>query len=572
MNIAKKINDNHQLIFTGLGAPQTHGQRVTRMTIDAYQNHPAGIRYSADNVLDPDLVSVPSGLGHGTYIEDNFYHKPVFSLNHYWTITDKMDLSTSIYHSTGTGGGGGTYGNTSPFGIERGANGEVLYNSTYRTNGYIDIASIIEANQDADELTRDNVSALRASRNDHRWSGVLSTLNAELTDDLNLMVGLDVRNYVGKHFRVLTDLLGVDYLIDTDQDVNDPNKVVRVGDKIDYNNDGYVRWLGGFGQLEYSKDKLSAFATVNIARNSFKRVDHFGYLDSDPLQETDWYGFTAFGIKGGASYDINDNNFLFANLGYFERAPFFDTVFPNFANIANEEAENEKITSYEIGYGYRGNTLKVNINAYWTQWADKAFQTSVNTQDGTELFANITGVDAVHQGVEFDFQYNPNPFLSVNGQVSVADNVWANNVNSTIFDGDQAIETFDLYIKDLKVGNAAQTTAAFGVDYTLFQGFKLGAYANYFDNIYANFEVLSRTSSEDEGRQAWKMESFTTVDLNMVYDFQLGGNDASLVANVYNLFNTEYIQDASDIDGTAQSALVYFGTGTTWTAGIRINF
>ena len=48
--------------------------------------------------------------GNVVNIEDNFYHKSQTSLNHYWTISDKSNLSTALYASWGTGGGGGTAG------------------------------------------------------------------------------------------------------------------------------------------------------------------------------------------------------------------------------------------------------------------------------------------------------------------------------------------------------------------------------------------------------------------------------------------------------------------------------
>ena len=57
-------------------------------------------------------------------------------------------------------------------------------------------------------------TALRASRNDHNWYGVLSTLKTDLTDDLVLLAGLDYRNYKGIHFREVTDLLGGQFLLE----------------------------------------------------------------------------------------------------------------------------------------------------------------------------------------------------------------------------------------------------------------------------------------------------------------------------------------------------------------------
>ena len=92
----------------------------------------------------------------------------------------------------------------------------------------------------------------------------------------------------------------------------------------------------------------------------------------------------------------------------FEKAPIFDSVFLNFNNEnINEDAENQKITSYELGYGYRGEKFSANMNLYYTTWRDRTeTETFQLSQDETGI-ANILGVNAVHQGIELDFVYRP---------------------------------------------------------------------------------------------------------------------------------------------------------------------
>ncbi len=46
-------------------------------------------------------------------------------------------------------------------------------------------------------------------------------------------------------------------------------------DMISYWNDGEVLWYGGFGQLEYSNDNLSAFVQGAVSNQGFQRIDHF---------------------------------------------------------------------------------------------------------------------------------------------------------------------------------------------------------------------------------------------------------------------------------------------------------
>ncbi|MEQ9231883.1 MAG: TonB-dependent receptor, partial [Cyclobacteriaceae bacterium] len=528
---------------------------------------PQGLKFNPDwGVLNGETVNV----------EDNFYHKPQFALNHYWTIDSKSELSTAAYMSFGTGGGGGTFGDFSPAGNPGPANGYQPY----------DLDALVDANQ----ATTDGnaLSFLRASRNDHEWYGVLSTYNRQVNSNLNVLAGIDLRQYIGRHFREITNLLGADYYLSND-DINNPNDVIGVGDKYSYNNDGLVRWYGGFLQGEYTKGKLSAFANLSVSSTGYKRIDYFSYLESDPLYETDYNYFTGFQIKGGANYNLTQNHNVFANVGYFTKAPDFDAAYPGNDQIFNTAAENQKIMSFEVGYGYRSTTFNANVNLYNTAWLDRTQTQVFNAEDDDatpedeseiDYFASLLGVDALHQGIEIDFIYKPTPAFTLTGMASIGNWKWTSDVDSAqVFDEDQnVVGTFPkLYIEGLKVGDAAQTTFALGASYEFFSGFKLGANMNYFDRIFAEYDPSGRSSEALAGVRPIRLPNYTTVDLSMKYEFDLGANKATLYGNVNNLFNEEYIaestdaQDANNRPDISQS-LVYYGIGRTWTLGMKYTF
>ncbi|PHQ61878.1 MAG: hypothetical protein COC08_03295, partial [Maribacter sp.] len=46
-------------------------------------------------------------------------------------------------------------------------------------------------------------------------------------------------------------------------------------EKIDYYNDGLVRWLGAFAQVEYKDEIVSAFLQGGVSQQGFKRIDIF---------------------------------------------------------------------------------------------------------------------------------------------------------------------------------------------------------------------------------------------------------------------------------------------------------
>jgi outer membrane receptor for ferrienterochelin and colicin len=339
-----------------------------------------------------------------------------------------------------------------------------------------------------------------------------------------------------------------------------------------------VLWEGAFLQLEYSKDQLSSFVTLQGSNTGYKRIDYFQHLDSDSEQETPYYNFFGYGIKGGVNYNLTDNHNVFANLGYFERAPFFDTVFPQFTNDANADAEREKITSFELGYGYRSGIFNANANVYYTRWADKTFTQTINGAgvDGTNLVANLLGVNAIHKGVEIDMSATPTSNLTLTGMLSVGDWTWQNNLTDVgVYDESNVlVRTVNLYVKDTHVGASAQITGALGVRYELFEDFRMGVDYTYFDKNYAFYNVLSRTTSDVDGQDVWEMPSFGLVDLNANYKFPISeGIHATISGNVYNLLDTENIKNSQNGKSNDwDTALVYYGFGRTWSLGLKVSF
>ncbi|MCF6296377.1 MAG: TonB-dependent receptor [Flavobacteriaceae bacterium] len=560
LNISKQINDDHKISFTSFGAPQRHGQRQNMSLISRYRNAESG------NKFNPDW-----GIKNGqvTNIEDNFYHKSQTSLNHYWNISDKTTLSTALYASFGTGGGGGTAG----------ANrGDLFQVRLGGDDQPVDLDNIVEINRANGEQGLGSEALLRASRNDHSWFGVLSTFKTEITDNFAFVAGLDLRTYTGRHFNEVTDLLGGQYYLDVDgsgndNNVNNPNAALRVGDKMAYNNDGEVGWQGLFTQLEYNLEKLNVFVAAAVSNTSYKRIDYFNYLDSDPLQETDKYNFTGFSIKGGANYNLNDYHNIFANIGYFEKAASFRSVFPQFDNEnINADAENEKIFSVELGYGFRGEKLAGNINIYRTAWNDRALTQTIQNPDRTFNTANILGVNAIHQGIEFDFVYKATDRLTLTGMLSLGDWEWENDVLGVeVFDDEQdLVKTIDLYIAGLKVSESAQTTAALGFDWEIMKKTNFTIDYNYFGNLYAQYDPNDRGTP---GPQAWEAPDYSTFDAGLRYNFKIGEFDTTIIGIVNNVFNTEYISDARDgARSVTNTALVWFGFGRTFSVSAKINF
>ena len=575
LNISKRLNDKHLISLTGFGAPQWHNQRSSydMQTIAGWQTYKEGYRYNATYGFGTDGVRKTSAM--------NYYHKPQFSLNHYWTVNNSTSLSTAAYYSFGTGGGHSARGN----------NSSSLYGSSnYRTiEGYLDYTTIMEENA---ENINGSQAIIGSSNNNHKWYGVISNLNKDFSTNLNFSGGLDLRYYIGEHNRTVKDLLGGNFFIDGSResvsfmadDYNYINEKLYVGDKISRDYYGHVLWSGTFGQLEYRLDKLSTFVSAAVSNTTYWRVDEMYYEEAE--KESEKISFIGYSIKGGANYNLTAIHNVFTNVGYFSRAPFFSTVFTakDVSNIINPKAINEEVFSAELGYGLRTTLLSLNLNFYNTVWNNKTLYGTIDSQNPDAGTYNAQGVNAIHRGIELDFVLKPTSKLSIKGMASIGDWRWDDDVEAYAYNKDghavsssgavvdplsDAHYKTELKIADVHVGDAAQTTAFLGIDYELFHGFKLGLDMKYFSRLFSDPGNISYLQGDD----TWQVPDYYTLDADVRYKFKFAGLKSTLYFNLDNLLDDEYIVDARNGSSNEwDTATVFYGFGRTWSLGLKINF
>ncbi len=599
VNISKIINDKHQLSFTGFGAPQWHNQRFNgdKLLISDWENMNGKYRFNPTYGFDANGQQMT-----GNY---NSYHKPQLSLNHFWTINDKSSLSTAVYMSIGDGGGYAWRGNNSAllYGTNS-ATGKL--NTTYRSvDGYMDYGKLQHENAINPNGSQ---AVITSSRNNHNWLGLISTYNTKLLKEIDFTAGLDLRYYAGKHDALLIDLVGGDFYIDPSRanvknSVNASvdsyvNEKLQVGDIVYRDNTGFVLQEGGFAQAEYTQDKLNVFVSGSLSNSTYWKMDRF-YYDNAKSVTKSFIGYTA---KTGANYNINTNHNVFANVGYISRAPFMSGGYfasIHTSNAVNSNAVNEKVFSAELGYGFRSHFFTANLNAYRTNWLDKAMVKTFGSSSDDGI-VNITGIDALHQGVELDFVIKPIKNLEIKGMASIGDWTWTNNASGYVYNKDgqavngsgsakdkngNIIEAYsadhahvELNLKGVKVGNSAQTTFALGAKYKFLKDFSTGLDYTYYARNYSNFSIAANTGVTNY-TTPWMIPAAGVLDFNANYKFKINGLDAVLYGNIDNLLNQIYIADAQDLTPTTSEpnewvngVSVMYGFGATYSISLRVHF
>jgi len=602
MNISKIINDAHQLSFTAFAAPQWHNQRNNgdKLTVEEWQKQPLKYKYNASYGFDKNGQRKQSSY--------NYYNKPQISLNHFWTIDEKSSLSTALYMSIGNGGGWGGqgynstdrsnwYGSTGgkPNGYD--SDGNLIPDGFRSEDGTFNFGHIYDINKPSATNTNGSVMVMSNAINKHLWYGALSTYNTKIGQNIDLYGGLDLRYYKGTHTNEITDLYGGKFFIDQTSarpllsNTDWLTKKLVVGDVVYRDYDGFVVSEGVFGQAEYNKNGLSAFVSLSGSNTTYWRYDRFYYDAAQARSQT--VNFLGYSAKGGANYNINQNHNVFANFGIISRAPFFSGgafLQSTTSNITNPNAVNEKALSAELGYGFRSRYFSGNLNLYRTNWMDKTMVRAINANSPESLVANMQGVNALHQGVELDFTSKPMRDMEITGMISLGDWNWQNNATGYLFnrqgqpvdqlgnvvDGVENAYKMTVNLEGIHVGNSAQTTAALGVNYQILKGFRIGLDGNYFGRNYSYFNISSVGSSltpSTDFAQPWMIPDAVTFDFMANYRFQIGDYDASLVGNIDNLLDSEYISDATD--GSKhdwKTSSVFYGFGRTWSVSLKLKF
>ena len=609
LSIAKRFNDSHQLTLTAFGSPQTHYQRKGALTLAGwkYVEQTYGVknyRYNSTYGFDKN--------GQRRTSEYNEYHKPQISLNHQWNINEKSSLSTVAYVSIGRGNGYSGQGNED-YGFSytdwRGANYGSLINTYRKPDGTFDYGAIQDLNANSEH---GSMLVMTKSRNDHNWYGLISTYTTKIGENIDFYGGVDFRYYKGTHTNEINDLYDGDYFMDSTRGkvsvennrmAADPSwryQKLGVGDVVYRDYDGHVLQEGAFFQAEYSKDKLTAFLSGALSNTGYWRYDRFYYDKEHAKSET--INFIGFNVKGGANFNITENHNVFANLGYISRAPKFSYgafMTSTTSNVINKDAKNEKVFMVDLGYGFKSSWLSANVTAYYTKWMDKSMTKNGTMEDMTEYYMNMTGVNALHKGVEVDFKYKPFRWLDITGMFSLGDWKWDSNATGYAYDengipltasgnpttvgaADHAQATINL--KGVRVGGSAQTTAALGANVNLGNGFRVGADWTYYGRNYAYYSFSGSNlalGKEITILDPWKIPSSSTIDMNASYKFKIAGLDAVLSGNVNNLLNYQYIIKAWNPTtvassgtpaATSENIYCYFDSGRTFNVRLKINF
>ena len=568
-SVGYKPNDKHTFNLLLTGAPQWHDQNFSD-SLEDYKE--LGEKQNSN-----------SGFFEGSrYTERrNYYHKPVANLNWDYKINEMADLSTVLYASWGRGGGTGSLGSSSNR-IRVGGDGA--------NQDEIDFDTIYANNVEAGVGNFGNSYHLRSSVNNHNWYGLLSNLSLDVADNWDVNIGFDGRTYTGDHFRQVNNLLGLtsyqdNYGTDRPSDYTFTNEYeadpwaalfssASEEDRYQYDYSETINYLGGFGQAEYAADGFSAFVQGAVSTQSYQREGRFVGTSGDGLGQSEKVSKLGYNLKGGLGYDIDKQNALFFNSGFYSRQPFLDNIFKDIRNsnvLAFPNVENEEITGLEAGYRLQTNELRFNVDAYYTEWGNRFLSVNGPELEGGDFSTyRLTDVTQLHKGIEVDLEYRPKGAcysLTAFGQTGR----WEYRGSSPYTLQNDETSTFvdegEINLTGARVGNAPQTQVGAGLNLDITKNLFVDFNWVYNKDLYEFVDPSDVAEAAFAGvkYQNERLNPYSLFDGGLTWNFMFGDQKVQFRSNVYNLFNNGYVNQKDPYG-------YYLGIRRTYNASLRLNF
>ena len=570
-----RISDSNRLELYAVGAPQRHGQNLYKLnlatlnrdfaaSLDDYD--PAALeRFSteAGRYWSPNVGGVSSsytgrqytstGPGAGVFgrhsrnfinERENYFHKPQVNLNWYSYFGNGLTMNTVAYYSGGNGGGTGTYGS-------------LRWDYTYGQR-FADWNATIERNRGNDGGASSGI--LRNSVNNQDTWGAIAKLKKDFANGLVTEVGVDWRTATIEHYREIRDLLGGSYYNDCFRGCSsdfwtEAQGNRGLGDKIHYHNENDVNWVGAHLQAEKSSQAGSFYGMAGVSRISYDFTDFFTRGPGGGNLELNSGGISGYQFKGGAVRNVSPEWSIYSNAGYVSKVPIFDGVIDDNNGELVADPKNERFLSFEAGARFRSlnRGFSLDANVYFTQWNDRTRIERDRISEDVNVLVNLLGVDARHMGVELEGAFQPADYMRFDAAMSWGDWTHTNNPSGTFRREDRQgeTETRTYYLNGLLVGDAPQFQVAYALSIFPTGGLYVQAVGKTFGKHYANYDLFGRTSNVDEGVQSWRAPGYTVFDMHASYRLSsemtaaFGGN-VRLFLHVFNIFDTVYVQDASD--------------------------
>lgn len=468
-----------------------------------------------------------------------------------------------------------------------------------------------------------SVYVIGQDRDDIRKMSFAANLLSSVGEHAKVYTGIAVLSQHTESYRKMIDLLGGDYFVNLNQfaertyvgntllnqnDLNNPNGIIREGDKYnyDYNSDFLNAYW--WGQSVFTFDKVDFNIAAKFGYNTFSRNGLFnnGLFPTNSEGKSETQSFFTYAVKGGITYKIDGRNYLFVNGGAMSNSPTFDNTFisPRTRNSVISDAVTEKIKTIEGGYLLRAPALNGRLSMFATDITD-ATQIKRFYHEDYRTFVNyvMRNVNTRNLGAELAMQAKISPSFTATLIATWMQAFYTSRPNISIYqDNDTTIKvgTNVAYMQNYYLPVGPQTAMTLGINYRSPKYWYANINFNYFDRNYVEVNPSRLTTDAVDllrpGSAEWhaildqeKLPSAFTIDIFAGKSFLLSkamkwlpyGSYLYLNVGVSNILNNRDIKtggfeqlrfDYSGANPERFPSKYFYAFGTNYFVNVSLKF
>ena len=586
VGVENKINDSHSINFSGIFASNRRGksspntQEVYNLQSENYNSY----------------WGWQNGMKRNSRVKK--LEEPIFLLTHYWDISQKSNLETSLFYQFGSMGNSRLNYSNGPnpdpsyyrklpsYYLRNFADRPELYtlsgeNFSSNANYYqIDWNRMYEVNINNSE--NKSVYMLYEDRVDDNLFQFNSVLNTNISESFDLDVGINYKNLTSLNFANSLDLLGGSFYMDVDSyrrgdeaqnNLNQPNRIIGENDPFKYKFEINSESVNLFSNLEFNVKNLSLTITPKVSYYSVQRDGKFrnGVYPENSYGKSEKKEFINGSVKSNLEYKITGRHVLRFSGAYISRPPTIRNSFSNSRENNNfvEGIDAENIYSSEATYFMNLEPIKLKLTGYYSRFKNMneiSFffaQGLAGLEESSDFVSEImTGSSRDHYGIEFGVESKISSTVKLSGGVALGEYVYTNNPNLYLTSDDiTGIADYGTaYIKNYKVPGTPQRGYSLGLEYRDPNYWWVSANGNYLSNNYIDISPIIRTerfyvnpedpdgfpfanASESEARRLLKQEKFDDLFLLNFFSgksWKIDNYYIGVILSVNNILDNRY--------------------------------
>ncbi len=384
----------------------------------------------------------------------------------------------------------------------------------------------LETINDVDGIAGNSATGLRSLYilservTDTKKFNINSTFNSTF-GNVRFTGGVSYQFQKNNYYEEVNDLLGGQFYVDLNQfaerdfpnspdayqnNLNDPNRILHVGDKYGYDYDIDINKAQAWAQGSFKFKKFDFFFAEQISETQFYRYGNVvnGLFPDSSFGKSPTQNFTNFAVKTGFTYKINGRNYLYVNAAYLTQAPYYNDAYesPTTRETVQDGLTSEVIQSVEGGYVLNSPNLRLRLSGYYTQF-QHGFDVLSFYDDQYDNYVNyaLSNIDKLHFGGELGFEAKLTQTLSVLGAASVGRYYYTSRQNAVVtLDNDASVlDKETVYLNNYRVPSTPQEAYSLGITYRSPKYWFISLTGNYFDETWLAMNPIRRTIEAVQG-------------------------------------------------------------------------